>query len=94
MALVGSDPGKVRELEDCVASHAEAERMAYKKVDAAEAMVRTQGFKLERQGRELGSLRVAMSARPSNGNGAEPDGSPLLCSIGETSRDYVDPGEQ
>ena len=87
-----------------------AERMAYKKVDAAEAMVRTQRFKMERQGRELGAARVALARRPptngngpfvhpggqieGNGNGAA-NGSALLLDIGETRGvQHVDPGEQ
>ena len=92
-----ADPTEYKAMEECLESHAMAERMAYKKVDAAEAMVHTQDRKLERQGRELGALRVALAARPptnGNGNGADRDGSSLLLDIEKNRLVHVDPGEQ
>ena len=92
-----ADPAEYKAMEECLESHAMAERMAYKKVDAAEAVTRTYKFKLERQGRELGAARVALAARPptnGNGNGADRDGSSLLLGIGKNRVLHVDPGEQ
>ena len=101
-----ADPAEYKAMEECLESHAMAEQMAYKKVDAAEAMVRTQRFKMERQGRELGAARVALARPPTNGNtpfvqrAGQLDGngatnrSALLLDIGETRGVHVDPGEQ
>ena len=94
-----ADPTEYKALEECVESHALAERMAHRKLDLSEALGRTKDRKMERMGRELGALRVALAARPpsngnGNGNGAERDGSSLLLSIGKNRGDYVDPGEQ
>ena len=88
-----ANPVQVQALEECVESHALAEKKAYKKLDAAEAVTRSYKFKLERQGRQLATQRVALEARPTNGNGADRDGSSLLLGIGE-NRVHVDPGEQ
>ena len=92
-----ANPVQVQALEECIESHALAERLAHKQTDAAEAVAHTYKFKLERQGRELGAARVALAARPptnGNGNGAA-NGSTLLLGIGETRGvQHVDPGEQ
>ena len=104
-----ADPAKYKAMEECLESHALAERMAYKKLDLSEALAHTYKSKLERQGRELGAARVALAARPptngnapfvhpggqieGNGNGATNGSAPLL-SIGENRGAYVDPGEQ
>ena len=80
-----ADPAEYKAMEECLESHALAEKMAYEKLDLSEALVHTQDRKLERQGRELGALRVALAARPptngnGNGNGADRDGSSLCTS--------------
>ena len=102
-----ADPTEYKALEECVESHALAERLALKKLDLSEALHHTKDRKMERMGREAGALRVALAARPpSNGNapivqrGGQLDGngngngSALLLSIGENGGNYVDPGEQ
>ena len=100
---LAADTAKVEELEERVANHAKAETMAYRKVDAAEAMVHTMDRKLERQGRELGSLRAALASRPRNGQGngngnshsnGQTDVLPPSLRIGQPAGGYVDPGEQ